>query len=89
MYMSHVCAIDLTSFANCRQRLVAFVVVERAINVSIHVDAVLVVVPVVRFVAVPVRVPQRCARHGRYKISLRSRVTPVDVYRVDTMTCCQ
>ena len=87
--MSHVCAIDLTSFANCRQRLVAFVVVERAINVSIHVDAVLVVVPVIGFVFAPVRVRQRRAVHGRYKISLRRRVSAVDVYRGDAMTCCQ
>ena len=65
--MAHTSDIDLTSFANCRQRLVAFVIVPRATNVSIHDDAVLVV-PVIGFVAVPVRVPQRRARHARYKL---------------------
>ena len=63
--MSHVCAVELTSFANCRQRFVAFVVIPRAINVSIHVDAVLVVVPVIGFTAVPILVRQHQARHGR------------------------
>ena len=88
--MSHVCAIDLTSFANCRQRLVAFVVVPRAIFVdSIHIDAVLVVVPVIGFVDVPIRVRKRHARAAPYKSSLRRRVSAVDVYRGDAMTCCR
>ena len=87
--MSHVCAIDLTSFANCRQRLVAFVVVPRAIFVdSIHIDAVLVV-KVIGFVDVPIRVRKRHARAAPYKISLRRRVSAVDVYRGYAMTCCR
>ena len=78
--MSHVCAIDLTSFANCRQRLVAFVVIPLAIFVSIHIDAVLVV-KVIGFVDVPIRVRKRHARAAPYKISLRRRVSAVDVDR--------
>ena len=80
---------ELTSFTNKRQWTIAFVIVPRAIFVSIHVDAVLVVVPVIGFVFAPVRVRQRRAVHGRYKISLRRRVSAVDVYRGDAMTCCQ
>ena len=67
MYMFQNGDIDLTSFANYRQRSAAFHVVPRATNVSIHDDAVLLA-PVIGFVAVPVRVPQRRTRHARYKL---------------------
>ena len=75
-----------TSFANWRPLVVTRKVVHQAI-VTIYVEAILVVSPVVWLTARPRQVRQVSARYARYKRALRHRVRAVDEYKVIWHVC--
>ena len=77
---------ELTSFANWRPLIVTRKVVHQAI-VTIYVEAILVVSPVVWLTARPRQVRQVSARYARYKRALRHRVRAVDKYKVIWHVC--